>query len=446
MAAVDAPSDISSEVAIDQPWFYAQEPEKVHAIFERLRREEPVFWYEPAQVWVIAKHADIKMIGKDTDRFSTESGTILGHNFDPDVVGEQLPDWVKSDLAAGDLSRAQKRHLVAKGNLSLGDPRIENLMLSDPPRHGELRRVFTRALSPRLIREITSTTERVAEEVLGSYSQGDTVNWMEDIAEKVPADTVAHIIRVPMGRDREQFIEWGRAFFATADLTEETDPREVAELKASNERFLAYLADLVAERRANPGDDLVSQVVTAELDGEPISDGMAMMFIGILFIGGGGSARHLVCRMPHAFAEHRDQRELVLADRDLLAPAVEETLRYYPITWSTCRTALEPVELRGQTIEKDDYVAMMFPSGNRDEEVWERPHEFDITRSQKPGIVSFGWGQHMCAGNLLARMTGRVVFDKLLDRFPGYELAGDPIRKTNLNKNMLSDLPIEFRS
>lgn len=446
MTTVDVQSELAEVAAIDRPSFYASEPDQVHAAFARLRREEPVFWYEPAKVWVITKHEDIKFIGRSPDLFSTESGTILGHNIEPAKVLDQLPEWAREPLRDAHMPRAQQRHLVAKANLSLGDPRIENLMLSDPPRHGELRKIFSRALSPRLINEITSTTQSVARETIGSFEEGTTTNWMESVAEVVPADVVAHIIRVPLGRDRDQFIEWGKAFFAAADLTEETDLEEVERIKASNVNFLGYLAELVKERRKKPGDDLVSQIVTAELDGKPISDGMAMMFIGILFIGGGGSARHLVCRLPHAFAEHRDQRELVLANRDLIGPSVEECLRYYPITWQTCRTASESLTLRDKVIERDDYVVLMFPSGNRDEDAWERPNTFDITRSHQPGIVAFGWGTHMCAGNQLARMTGRAVLGELLERFPNWELAGPPVRKTNLNKNMLSDLPVRFVS
>ncbi len=173
--------------------------------------------------------------------------------------------------------------------------------------------------------------------------------------------------------------------------------------------------------------------------------GMAISFIHT-FVNAGETTRALISFVARALAEHPDQRRLLVERPELIANAIEETLRCYPLAWSGCRTATQDVELGGQIIKEDDYLMMAYASANRDEDVWERPDDFDVTRSFDRDHQSFGYGEHSCPGALLARTDATIIFERLLARFPDWELAGAPERWANPFLQGLGTLPVRFGS
>lgn len=160
----------------------------------------------------------------------------------------------------------------------------------------------------------------------------------------------------------------------------------------------------------------------------------------------GETTRALLSFVAMALAEHPDQRRILAERPELISHAIEETLRCYPLNWSGCRTATEDVEIGGQKIRKDDYVVMAYASANRDEDVWDHPDEFDVTRRFDKDHQSFGYGEHSCPGALLARTDSTTIFERLLARYPDWELAGAPQRWGTPFLQGMSALPLTFRS
>ena len=210
-------------------------------------------------------------------------------------------------------------------------------------------------------------------------------------------------------------------------------------------KFHAYCDDLLAERRASgaAGDDLASLIARSEYDGKPIPRGMAISYIHT-FVNAGETTRALISFVAKRLAEHPDQRRLLVERPELIANAIEETLRVDPLNFTGCRTATQDVEIGGQVIKKDDYVVMAYASANRDEDVWERPDEFDVTRSFDAYHQSFGYGEHSCPGALLARIDSTTIFERLLARFPDWELAGPPVRWATPFLQGMGRLPLRF--
>ena len=172
--------------------------------------------------------------------------------------------------------------------------------------------------------------------------------------------------------------------------------------------------------------------------------GLAISFIHT-FVNAGETTRALLSFVAMALAEHPDERHLLVERPELVSNAVEETLRTYPLNWSGCRTATQDVEIGGQVIHKDDYVVMAYASANRDEDVWDRPDDFDVTRSFDQDHQSFGYGEHSCPGALLARTDSTTIFERLLSRFPDWELANPPERWGTPFLQGISSLPLRFR-
>src|SRR5262249_45994866 len=162
------------------------------------------------------------------------------------------------------------------------------------------------------------------------------------------------------------------------------------------------------------------------------------------FVNAGETTRSLLSFVALLLARHPDQRRLLVERPELVGNAIEETLRYNPLNWSGCRTAIEDIELGGQLIKKGDYVVMAYASANRDEDVWDRPDTYDITRTFDRDHQGFGYGEHSCPGALLARTDSVVIYEHLLSRFPNWELAGPPQRWSSPFIQGMTSLPLKF--
>src|SRR5262249_46299415 len=160
----------------------------------------------------------------------------------------------------------------------------------------------------------------------------------------------------------------------------------------------------------------------------------------------GETTRALLSFVAYALAQYPDQRRILVDQPALIGNAIEETLRYYPLNWSGCRTATQDVEIGGDVISEDDYVLMAYPRGNHDEDVWEQPDEFQVTRSFDSDHQSLGYGEHSCPGALLARTDSTTIYERVLDRFPEWELAGAPQRWGSPFLQGMGRLPLKFQS
>lgn len=429
--------------------FYMQEPGVMYASIAAQRHAAPVHWYEPpgypTGLWVLSKWEHQRFVGSHPELFSSNYGFAIGDASDPSTVMHQLPEWAQERLRAGNLGPAQTRGTIAHGKLSMGDPDFESLMLADPPRHGQIRHVLMKALRPSLVRSLKGRIAEIADELIAEVEPDAEADFVTTVG-RIPAALMTELIGVP--RDmRERFIEMASAQMKAITIDPNRAPAEAERVQRLVEEFHTYCDELLAERRASAGDgdDLASIIARSEHDGGPVPHGMAISFIHT-FVNAGETTRGLISFVALALAEHPDQRRLLVERPELVSNAIEETLRYHPINWSGCRTATQDLELGGQAIRKDDYVMMVYASANRDEDVWDRPDEYDVTRSFDQDHQSFGHGEHSCPGALLARTDATIIFERLLARFPDWELAGAPQRWANPFLQGLGALPLRFQS
>jgi cytochrome P450 len=434
--------------AWEEAAFYMQEPAVMYPSVAAQRHAAPVYWYEPpgypTGLWVLSKWEHQRFVGSHPELFSSQYGFAIGDASDPSTVMHQLPEWAQQRIREGNPSPAETRRLIAHGKLSMGDPDFESLMISDPPRHGEIRDVLMKALRPSLVRSLKPRIAEITEEFIADLEPGAEVDFVTTVG-RIPAALMTELIGVP--RDmRERFIEMASAQMQAITIDPNRDPDEAKRIQGLVEDFHHYCNELLAERRAgqSDGDDLASIIARSEHDGGQVPEGMAISFIHT-FVNAGETTRSLLSFVAMALAQNPDQRRFLAEHPELVANAIEETLRCYPLNWSGCRTATGDQEIGGQPIRKDDYVMMAYVSANRDEDVWERPDEFDVTRSFDKDHQSFGYGEHSCPGALLARTDSTIIFERLLARFPDWELAGTPVRWANPFLQGLGTLPLTFR-
>jgi cytochrome P450 len=442
----------TTETAVAWPaWedaaFYMQEPEAMYASIAAQRHAAPVHWYEPpgypTGLWVLSKGEDQRYVGSHPDQFSSWYGFAIGDASDPATVMGQLPEWAQGKLREGNLSHAETRHVISHGKLSMGDPDFESLMLADPPRHGQIRQVLMKALRPSLVRSLKPRIAEIADEFLDQIEPGAEVDFVTTLG-RIPAALMTELVGVPSDM-RDRFIEMASAQMQAITIDPDRDPAEAERVKGLVREFHDYCGELVAERRARGGgdDDLASIIASAEYDGGPVPDGAAISYIHT-FVNAGETTRAHLSFMAQALAEHPDQRRLLAERPDLIPNAVDESLRYHPLNWSGCRTATQDVEVGGQVIKRDDYVMMAYVSANRDEEIWVDPDRFDVARTFDHDHQSFGHGEHSCPGALLARTDSAVIWERVLARFPDWELAGEPSRWANPFLQGLGALPLRF--
>jgi cytochrome P450 len=429
--------------------FYMQEPDVMYPSVAAQRHAAPVYWYEPpgypTGLWLLSKWEHQRFVGSHPELFSSKYGFAIGDASDPSTVMQQLPEWAQEKIKTGNLSHAETRRAIAHGKLSMGDPNFESIMISDPPRHGQIRDVLMKALRPSLVRSLKGRIAEIADEFVAELEPGAETDFVTTIG-RIPAALMTELIGVP--RDmRERFIEMSSAQMQAITIDPNRDEAEAKRILGLVEDFHHYCDELLAERRASgaDGDDLASIIARSEFDGKPITSGMAVSYIHT-FVNAGETTRSLVSFVAKALADHPDQRRLLVERPELIANAIEETLRWYPLNWSGCRTSTRDQELGGETIREDDYVMMLYVSANRDEDVWERPDEFDVTRSFEKDHQSFGYGEHSCPGALLARTDSTIIFERLLARFPDWEPAGPAVRRANPYLQGLGTLPLRFQT
>jgi cholest-4-en-3-one 26-monooxygenase len=381
-----------------------------HDQFELLRREAPVFW-QPATdhfpgYWCVTKHADIRTISADWADYSSERGGI--------TIYEGTEE-----------SLEQQRMMM---------------LTMDPPKHTKLRLLVNKGFTPRMIGRLDQHIHDVAREIVDRVSEAGECDFVVDIAAELPLQVIAEMMGVPH-EDRHQLFDWSNRMIGSEDPEYAVSDAEAME--AATEMFM-YANELAAKKRANPSDDIISALLQAEVEGEQLTDLEFDLFFELLAVAGNETTRNLISHGMHFMFETPDAWRALLADRSLLPTAVDEMLRYASPVMYMRRTAQRDIELRGEVIKEGDPVALWYISGNRDEEVYDRPNEFDITRSPNDYVVFGGGGPHFCLGANLAKLEIRVMFEELLDRLPDIQLAGDVQRLRSNFINGIKHMPVTF--
>ena len=382
-----------------------------HEVFTRLRRETPVHWSPlaghpgEAGFWSITRAADIRELSLDHKTFSSEVGGVL-----------VLDDF-------GIPLEAQRQQMISM----------------DPPRHDRLKALFQRGFTPKRIAEHTERIRAIVNRALDRVAERDECELVNDVAGPVVSRVIGSFLGTPEEDDRRHMEDTNLALgFGDEDLRPSDEA--MAEMLT---RTWEETMEIIADRRANPGDDLISVLVHADVDGERLTDTEIWMGIGLLGAAGNDSTRAVFTSGMLGLMQHPDQMQLLLDDPSLIPGAVEELARMYPAFAHFRRTATRDVELHGNTIREGDKVLLWYVSSNRDEAVYEDPHRLDVTRN--PDHQAFGaGGRHFCLGAALARLELRLLLTETLRRFPDIELAGEPTVARSMFVNQLKTLPVRF--
>lgn len=378
-----------------------------HHLFAIHRRQAPVWWHEPTEhtpdgegFWSVATHAETFEVLRDPATYSSERGG------DRPYGGTLIQD------------------LPVAGQV---------LNMMDDPRHARIRRLVSSGLTPRMIRRVEDDLRTRARALFDAIDDAHPFDFVHEIAAELPMQTICLLLGVPES-ERHWLFEAVEPGFDFRGSRKSFEPDlDAADARA---RMFAYGNELVAEKRRNPGDDMLSIVVHALLDdADPprLTDGELYMFFSLLFSAGAETTRNAIAGGLLALAERPDQLRMLRDDPSLLPTAVEEIVRWSTPSPSKRRTATRPTSLRGVPIAPGDKVVVWEGSANRDESVFERPDEFDITRDPNPH-VGFGHGIHYCLGANLARLEIRVLFEEFLPRFTGAHLV-EPVEWTRSNRH-----------
>lgn len=380
-----------------------------HAALARLRAADPVHWQpmdgEPG-FWAVLRHADVVRVARNPEVFSSSAGGITVEDADDETLG-----------------------------------RVRTMLLAmDPPRHTTHRGPVSAHFRPRMIAALQERVRTICRQIMAEAAERGDVEFVGEVAAQLPNRVIGELFGLPR-RDWEYLRKLTERIAAgqDPDIGEPDDATVPGGVEMAG-----YAVELAAARRRDGlGDDLTSAILSAQFGDRPMNDMDFGGFFVQLVTAGNDTTRSLLSSGLLTLLRHPAQLAELRADRSLLAAAVEEIVRYDNPLHYFRRTATVDTELSGTPIRAGDKVAMYYTSANRDEDVFDDPHTFDIRRDRNPHL-SFGMGIHFCLGAHLARLEGRVFFDELLDAFSGIELTGDPVRiRSNLN-NGLKRLPIRL--
>jgi hypothetical protein len=352
-----------------------------YPFYDALRRDDPVAWSEGSQCWVLSRYADVDAALRDEATFVSGQGVFPSRN-----------------------------------GGSAGDLLLPMLITMDPPRHTSMRQLVSRGFTPRRIADLEPLIRDLTRQILDAAAEGGGCDAASAIAGPLPAIVIADLLGIPRD-DRDQFRAWSSALAQADPSSTET----LRPMLAAAAELYGYFAALLPVRRERPGTDLLSVLVAADPDGEPMSDEELLGFCFLLLVAGHETSTNLLSNALALLAREPDQRQLLVDDPSLVPAAVEEVLRYESPVQCLSRSLSRDVTLHGTTMRAGDAVLLLFASANRDERAFPGADRFDVTR-QTDQHLAFGRGIHFCLGSALARLEARVVLEELLARFPSYRV------------------------
>jgi cytochrome P450 len=393
-----------------------------HETWTKLRAQSPIHRCEPTDYppfWAITKHTDICRISRDPEAFLSYPGITL-----------------------------QRSDIVLSREEGLGAMRT--IIEMDPPQHRSYRKVASPFFTPRAMKHIDSIVDDSAKHVIEELAAGNgECDFVTEVAVKHPLRILSTILGVP--REQEpRILELTNQLFAPEDeeigITglgdEEVDPQAVI-MKLGLELYQLF-EPIIADRRANPRDDLASLLANAQIDGEPMGPMETLGYYLITFTAGHDTTKNALAGGIHQLVSNPDEFAKLQKDPELIPAAVEEAVRWAsPVNYMK-RTAARDVEVNGQKISAGEEVILFYASGNRDEDVFDAPFEFRADRRPNPHI-GFGHGEHFCLGAHLARRSQRALYRELARRLEHAELAGEPEWIKSSFVVGLKHLPIHFR-
>lgn len=377
----DALYDPASPTFADNAW----------RIYRELRDAHPLYRNEERGSWAVSRYDDVRDLASDPETFSSEGTSI-----------------------------------------SLGLlPMIQQM---DPPRHHALRNLLWKAFSPKRVAAMEPRVRELTSGLIDAFFERGRCDLLHEFCAQLPSLVIGELIGIPPER-RESFLSWTEALI-TASPGRDWDGNPFAEIYRE-------FGELLALRREEPCDDLMSALIDAELDDERLSQEEVLGFCFLLVVGGNDTTTNLLANGAVLLANHPEQREQLVRDPSLVPQAVEEMLRIESPTQALPRIATRNTELHGQRILKGEEVSLVWGAANHDERRFEEPERFDIHR-QDNRHLALGHGVHFCMGAHLARLEGRVAFEELLARIPDYALETEPRWQASAWARAYASVPITF--
>lgn len=384
-----------------------------HELFKQMRGECPVHWTshvpefpESAGFWSVTKADDVHTVSRDWETYSSEKGGII-------AVTAGFPLELMRAMFIG----------------------------MDPPKHDRLKALFQAGFTPKRIAAHEDAIRAIVVDVLDQLEDREECDLVSDVAQPVVSRVIGNFMGIPP-EDDAVWAQMMNAALGASDPDLNPDGVEGAIHKTVPEIF-ARCQKLIAARRENPTDDLTSVLVHAEVEGEKLEEHEIVMGFFLLVAAGNDSTKATYCSAMRALIEHPDQRQLVLDDPALVPSTVEEALRMFPAFAHFRRTATRDTELNGTEIKEGDKVVLWYLSSNRDEERYEDPDRFDVTRNPEHQAFGAG-GRHFCLGTALARLELKIMLEETLKRYPAMELAGRPVFVESAFLNQLKTLPVRL--
>lgn len=381
--------------------------EDPYPTYARLRDEAPVYRSPDGGFYALSRHADVVEGFRDNRRYSSAHGVSL----DPAASGPNAH-------------------------------RTMSFLAMDPPMHGRMRSLVSRGFTPRRVLDLEPRIRDLARRYLDDAIEQGHFDAIGDVAGRLPMDVISELLGVPEA-DRSEVRR-------LSDLLVHRD-EGVHDVPAAGVdaalQLVGYYADLLAERRARPTDDLTTALLETEVDGDRLTDDEIISFLFLMVVAGNETTTKLLGNAIYWAWRNPDERTRVLADPSLVPAWVEETLRYDTSTQMLARLATEDIDLHDAVIPSGARVLLLVGSANRDERVFDRPDQYDLRRPvPQLQLASFGFGRHYCLGASLARLEARVALEELVARVADFEIDPDRIRRVHsVNVRGFASLPTTVR-
>jgi cytochrome P450 len=414
------PVPISGDLDLSQNPFWEQPPAQRYAAYAQLRAMQPPPFFEVPEnpfgtddrgYYALVRHADVAEASRNPELFSSAAGATS-------VVD-----------------------LPVEFNEYFG-----SMINMDDPRHARLRRIVSRAFTPKMIKKFEDDVQRTAAEIVDDLLATGPCDFVQHVAARLPLKIICEMMGIGdehyamVLKDTNTILSGADPEFISEDMNE-----AITQLLASGQELAELVTGLAEQRQESPADDLVSALATANIDGEQLTPAELASFFILLVVAGNETTRTAISHSLNLLTEHPDQRELLLADFEgRIGPAVEEIVRYVsPVIWMR-RTLTRDTVMNGHAYREGDKTVLFYQAANRDETVFADPDRFDITRSPNPHVGFGSAGPHFCLGAHLARREITAMLRELLTRVPGIRASGEPDYLLSSFINGIKHLPCEF--
>ena len=395
-----------------------------HSFFKKLRDEAPVFQDPTTGIFQVSKHELICQVARDAKLFSNQFGAVQRSG------GQEYPQEAADIL------------------INEGYPPVDTMLTADPPRHTRYRSLVDKAFAPKRVSELGPNIEEKINFIIDQFYDSGKCEVTTQISKQLPIRVIAEQLGVPLD-DYDKFSNWSDAF--VAQLSGTSSPEEHIEIAKKLVQFQQYFANKLDESEDNVSDDILSDLANLTFEDDDgvnrkLEKSEQLSIIQQLLVAGNATTAHSISEAIYLLIANPDQMDLVLNDYKLIPNMVEESLRLLTPTNNMWRIATADTELGGVKIPKNSLIIIRYGSGNRDEDLFENPDKFDVTRKNARRHVAFGQGIHVCIGMNLARKEMYTAFPIILDRLKNMRFGegNDFVYSPNVLLRGLNKLNIEF--